>query len=42
LMQRFLDAVQRGEWGPRNPRASAGSITGVSVPDELALRGERD
>jgi pimeloyl-ACP methyl ester carboxylesterase len=29
---RFLAAVERGEWGRRDPRAVPGSITGVQVP----------
>ena len=28
-VERFMAAVENGEWGTRDPRATAGSITGV-------------
>jgi hypothetical protein len=30
-IERFFNAVERGEWGRRDPRARGGSITGVGV-----------
>jgi pimeloyl-ACP methyl ester carboxylesterase len=30
-VERFISAVERGDWGPRDPRAVPGSITGVKT-----------
>ncbi len=30
-VERFIEAVESGEWGTRDPRATAGSITGVNT-----------
>jgi pimeloyl-ACP methyl ester carboxylesterase len=29
LVERFIDMVERGEWAPRDARATSGSITGI-------------